>query len=187
MGSGGGERDGGTSDRVFGTWLTWMQEKTSPVFVVATANDVSKLPPEALRAGRFDSIFFVDLPNTVERKEILSIHLRARGRDGGNYDLDLLAQKSAGYTGAEIETLIESAMFSAFAESREFNEDDIIAAQAVVVPISRTMKEKLEDLRSWAEGRAVYATAPEEDAAPAGPTGTRVGRLKRGSRGRRSP
>ncbi len=185
LGSSGGEKDGGTSQRVFGTWLTWMQEKTSPVFVVATANDVSKLPPEAMRAGRFDSIFFVDLPNQTEREEIFSIHLRARGRKPTDYNLNHLAQSSKGYTGAEIETLIESAMFSAFAETREFTEEDVVAAQAVVVPISRTMKESLQSLRSWAEGRAVYATAPETAAPTAAtPTANRVGGL-RGRRGRR--
>lgn len=146
--------DGGTSARVFGTLLTWLSEKTSPVFVIATANDISKLPPELLRKGRLDEIFFVDLPNREERREILTIHLRKRGRDTGKFDLDALAAACEGFNGAEIEEAIVSSLFDAFSEQVELSTEIIQAALADTVPLSKTMSEELTRLRGWATGRA---------------------------------
>src|SRR5437899_11107311 len=105
------QSDGGTAARVFGSFITWLQEKTSPVFVIATANNVDELPPEMMRKGRFDDIFFVDLPSIPERKDIFEIHLRKRGRDPDKFELDKLAEKSEGFTGAEIEQAVVSALF----------------------------------------------------------------------------
>ena len=153
----GGSEDGGTSSRVFGTLLTWMQEKTKPVFVIATANNVSKLPAELLRKGRFDEIFFVDLPDDSERLEIFGIHLVKRGRKPENYDLNSFIKKSEGFSGAEIEQAIVSAMFDAFDQSREFNSADILASLSKTVPLSSTMREPISALRSWAMERAVSA------------------------------
>ena len=153
--------DGGTTSRVLGTFLTWMQEKTAPVFVVATANDVSNLPPELLRKGRFDEIFFVDLPSEEDRKEILSIHLSKRGRDPSLFELKQLAMRSKSLTGAEIEAAIVSGMFNAFSDGgRELNSADIEKAIKEMVPLAVTMKEKIEDLRAWAEVRARNASTP---------------------------
>ena len=146
---------------MLGTFLTWMQEKTAPVFVVATANDVSNLPPELLRKGRFDEIFFVDLPSEEDRKEILSIHLSKRGRDPSLFELKQLAMRSKSLTGAEIEAAIVSGMFNAFSDGgRELNSADIEKAIKEMVPLAVTMKEKIEDLRAWAEVRARNASTP---------------------------
>lgn len=155
----GPQGDSGTSARVFGTFLTWLQEKTKPVFVVATANDVSKIPPEMLRKGRFDEIFFVDLPNEYERFEIFKIHINKTGRDVQNYDLNRLTAASENYTGAEIEQAIIDAMYTAFEDDeREYTDDDIALALAETVPLSRFMKERIDYLRSWAENRARKAS-----------------------------
>ncbi len=120
-----GISDGGTTARVFGTFITWLQDKTAPCFVVATANDVSALPPELLRKGRFDEIFFVDLPSALERAEIFAIHLRKRKRDPALFDLVTLAHETAGYSGAEIEQAVVSALYDAFDQEREVTTDDI--------------------------------------------------------------
>src|SRR5690606_13405549 len=120
-----GELDGGTSQRVFATILTWMQEKTAPVFVVATANDVGALPPETLRKGRFDEVFFLDLPTEQERREIISVHLAKRRRAPGQFDVVRLAHLSDGFTGAELEQAVVDAMYPAFAEDRDVETDDI--------------------------------------------------------------
>src|SRR5206468_11885663 len=111
--------DGGTTSRVFASFLTWLQEKTSAVFVVATANDISQLPPELLRKGRFDEIFFVDLPAVEERREIFGIHLAKRGRDAGQFDLDALVAGSENFSGAEIEQAVISALYDAFYARQE--------------------------------------------------------------------
>ncbi len=179
LGGSGGERDGGTSGRVLGTWLTWMQEKQSPVFVIATANNISALPPETLRAGRFDSIFFVDLPNRWEREEILRVHLNKKGRDPDNFDVPGMADGTTGFTGAEIESLISAALFAAFSEDREITSSDILNARKVVVPISKTMKEDLDYLRQWADGRAVRATSQVIREAPQVTQTTGSNRLSR--------
>ncbi len=162
-----GGLDSGTSTRVFGSILTWMQEKTAECFAVATANDISSLPPELLRRGRFDEIFFLDLPNFEERKEIFSVHLRKRRRLPQNFDLAQLAAKSAGYVGAEIEQAVIDAMYEGFAEDgREFTTADILNALARQVPLSVSQRETVEALRSWLrEGRAQSASYPAESLA----------------------
>jgi SpoVK/Ycf46/Vps4 family AAA+-type ATPase len=153
-GTGSSDSDGGTSSRIFGSFLTWMQEKTSPVFVMATANRVERLPGEFLRKGRFDEIFFVDLPNAEERKEIFTIHLVKRKRDISRFDLEQLAKVADGFSGAEIEQALIAAMYEAFAQDREFTQLDIIAAIKSTLPLSRTMTEQVTALRDWARQRA---------------------------------
>lgn len=145
--------DGG-GGRVFGAFLTWMQEKTRPVFVVATANEVRALPPELLRKGRFDEIFFVDLPNVHERLEILEIHLRHRDRDPDAFDLLAVAEETERYSGAELEQLVVSAMFLAFAENREVQQRDLIRTVRDTIPLAVTMDDRLKELREWARPRA---------------------------------
>jgi SpoVK/Ycf46/Vps4 family AAA+-type ATPase len=157
--TGSSDSDGGTSSRIFGSFLTWMQEKTSPVFVMATANRVERLPGEFLRKGRFDEIFFVDLPNADERKQIFNIHLSKRRRDITRFDLDQLAKVSDGFSGAEIEQALIAAMYEAFAQDREFTQLDIIAAIKATLPLSRTMTEQVTALRDWARQRARPAAA----------------------------
>jgi SpoVK/Ycf46/Vps4 family AAA+-type ATPase len=158
-GAGSGDSDGGTSSRIFGSFLTWMQEKTSPVFVMATANRVERLPGEFLRKGRFDEIFFVDLPTPEERQDIFRIHLSKRRTDIERFDLDQLATVSDGFSGAEIEQAIVAAMYDAFAQEREFTQLDIIAAIKATLPLSRTMTEQVTALRDWARQRARPASA----------------------------
>jgi ATP-dependent 26S proteasome regulatory subunit len=149
-----GLADAGVTARVFATLNTWMQEKTKPVFVVATANDISQLPPELLRKGRFDEIFFVDLPSEPERREIFAIHLRKRGRDPERFDLDRLAAESPGFSGAEIEQAVISALYDAFEQEREITTDDLLAGLKQTVPLSVTMREEIAVIRRWAKGRA---------------------------------
>jgi ATP-dependent 26S proteasome regulatory subunit len=146
--------DGGTSTRVFGTLLTWLSEKSSPVFVICTANEIAHLPPELLRKGRLDEIFFVDLPSENERADILRIHLRRRSRDPGKFDLATLVQASEGFSGAEIEEAIISALFDAFSGQTELSTELIRKNLAETVPLSKTMNEEMSRLRSWASGRA---------------------------------
>ncbi|HEY9616456.1 MAG TPA: AAA family ATPase [Microcoleaceae cyanobacterium] len=158
-GAGSADSDGGTSSRIFGSFLTWMQEKTSPVFVMATANRVERLPGEFLRKGRFDELFFVDLPNAEERQEIFKIHLTKRKRDISRFALDQLANVSDGFSGAEIEQALIAAMYEAFAQEREFTQLDIIAAVKATQPLSKTMSEQVTALRDWARQRARPAAA----------------------------
>ncbi len=158
-GGGSGDSDGGTSGRIFGSFLTWMQEKKSPVFVMATANRVERLPGEFLRKGRFDEIFFVDLPNSAERKDIFRIHLGKRRSEISRFDLEQLTKVSDGFSGAEIEQAIIAAMYDAFAQDREFTQLDIIAAIKATLPLSRTMTEQVTALRDWAGQRARPASA----------------------------
>lgn len=155
---GGGGGDSGASARVFGTFLTWMQEKTQPVFVVATANAIADLPPELLRKGRFDEIYFVDLPTAKERRQIFEIHLTRRKRDPARFDLAALTALADGFSGAEIEQAIVSAMYRGFATGREFTTEDILQALGETVPLSRTMREEIDGLREWASDRARPAT-----------------------------
>jgi len=149
--------DGGLSQRMFGTLLTWLQERDAPVFVVATANDIEALPPELLRKGRFDEIFFVDLPSKSTRKEIFAIHLCNCKRNPDNFDLDALVEASEGYSGSEIEQGIHSALHQAFSRKTELNTKQIITALENSPPLSVTMCEKVRELRMWAEGRCVRA------------------------------
>lgn len=149
--------DGGLSKRMFGTLLTWMQEHEQPVFLVATANDIEALPPELLRKGRFDEIFFVDLPRKETRAMIFAIHLRKRKRDPGRFDLDALAAASEGFSGAEIEQAVSAALHEAFARKEELDTDHILSVLRSSPPLSVTMAEKVARLREWARGRCVPA------------------------------
>jgi len=149
--------DGGLSQRMFGTLLTWMQEHQMPVFVVATANDIEALPPELLRKGRFDEIFFVDLPTTEVRKEIFAIHLRKRNRDPAGFDLDRLALASQDHSGSEIEQVVIAALHDAYAAKSDLSTERILAALEGSPPLSATMAEKVAALRRWAKGRCVPA------------------------------
>ena len=150
-------RDGRAS-RVFGSFLTWLSEKEQPVFVVATANDVSTLPPELLRRGRFDELFFVDLPSVDERAEILSIHLRKRGRDPLQLDLEELAAQSGRLSGAELEQVVNAALHKAFAEERDLDFNDLANAINETVPLYDTYEDRIKELRDWARTRARPAT-----------------------------
>jgi AAA+ superfamily predicted ATPase len=157
-----GGSDSGTSTRVFGTILTWMQEKTAPCFVVATANDISSLPPELLRKGRFDDIFFLDLPTLEERKDIFKVHLMKRNRLPRDFNVDALARQSEGYVGAEIEQAVIDAMYVGYNEKREFTSDDVSEALKRQVPLSKSQRETIESLRAWLrEGRAQSASFRE--------------------------
>jgi len=159
---GSGATDGGTTARVFATFLTWLSEKTAPVFVVATANDISELPPELLRKGRLDEIFFVDLPSTEERREIFRIHLSKRGRDPAAFDMDAMVEGSKDFSGAEIEQAVISGLFEAFYKKAELATEHLINELRQTVPLSKTMSEQLHRLRSWAEGRARNASVPRD-------------------------
>ncbi len=153
--------DAGTASRVFGTFITWLQEKKTPVFVIATANDIDRLPPELMRKGRFDEIFFVDLPNSNERREIFEIHLHDFGREPSKFNLEKISKLATGFSGAEIKESVISAMYDGFADGREFSEVDIENNLKQTVPISRTMNEQIRKLRSWAGVRARRANLPE--------------------------
>ncbi len=146
--------DSGASARVFGTFLTWMQEKTAPVFVLATANNIENLPAELLRKGRFDEIFFIDLPVSEERKHIFSIHLKKRKRNPEMFNIDLFSEKTKGFTGSEIEQLIISGLYHAFGKDRDLIDDDILFEIQETVPSSVTFRERIDSLRDWAENRA---------------------------------
>ncbi|HAH19284.1 MAG: ATPase [Omnitrophica WOR_2 bacterium GWF2_43_52] len=155
--------DAGTSARVFSTFLTWLQEKTAAVFVIATANNIQQLPPELLRKGRFDEIFFVDLPTQDERKEIFGIHIKKRKRDAARFDVELLAKESEGFSGAEIEQAVIAAMYDAFLEKKDIDSEGIIRSIKQSVPLSVTMKENIEDLRAWAKYRARPASSSRKE------------------------
>lgn len=160
--------DGGTTARVIGLLLTWLQEKKAPVFVVATANNLKGLPPELLRKGRLDEIFFVDLPRGRERAEIFQIHLKRLKRDPTAFDLHELVAATRGFSGAEIEQVIISALHDSFFANRDLETADLMHAVAETVPLSRTMREDVQALRSWAKDRArpvaVRNRATSEDA-----------------------
>lgn len=166
--------DSGTSARVFGTILTWMEEKSAPVFIAATANSVESLPSEVLRKGRFDEIFFIDLPSERERREIFGVHLgKVRPNRIRDFEIDELAFQSEGFNGAEIEQAIFEAMHMAFDQRREFTTDDILRAMAVTVPLSKTASERIKRLQEWAaSGRCRPASS---DAAQAGLMGQLFG------------
>ena len=165
--SNGGTNDGGTSARVFGSFLTWLQEKQKPVFVVATANDISNLPPELLRSGRLDGVFFVDLPNEAERTEIFGIHLKKKGRSLTKKDVASLVKATANFSGAEIEQVVTDGLYRAFADrvksgdkKRDLTKKDVELAISETVPLSTTMKERIDALRKWAQTRARPASTP---------------------------
>lgn len=161
-----GGGDGGTSQRVFGSILTWMQDKKQAVFVIGTANNITHLPPEFLRRGRFDEVFFLDLPTAVERREIFQVHLQKRKRPVQQFDLEALAQAAEGYVGAEIEQAIIDAMYLAFNDrqqpGRDFTTEDTLASLRRLVPLCRSQREQIEALRQWLrDGRAQSASYPE--------------------------
>jgi len=158
-----GMTDGGTSSRVFGSFVSWIQDKRAPVFVVATANDVSTLPPELLRKGRFDELFFVDLPNLQEREEIWKIQISKYKRNADDYDITQLAKATDGFTGAEIEQTFVDALYAAFTIGREPTDLTINTVLNDIVPLSKLMAEPITALRQWAKGRARLATSTKEE------------------------
>jgi ATP-dependent 26S proteasome regulatory subunit len=153
--------DAGVSSRLLASFLSWMQERKSPVFVAATCNNVTMLPPELIRKGRFDDLFFVDLPNTAERKQIFSIQLTKRKRSPADYDLDRVATAAKGFSGAEIESVVQTALYAAYSRKQELATDDLLTAISSTVPLSTTRAEEIAELRAWAKTRAVWASAPE--------------------------
>lgn len=165
-----GGADGGTSTRVFGTFLTWLQEKEKPVFVIATANDISSLPPELLRKGRFDETFFVDLPTASERQKIFKVHIAKKINNSpiaheitaSDEVAGRLAAMTECFTGAEIEQVVISGLFEAFYKSRGLREEDIVKAIQETVPLAKTQSEQVESIREWAKTRAVLATAQND-------------------------
>lgn len=159
-GTSGSAGDGGTSARILGTFLTWMQEKSKPVFIIATGNDVAQLPPELMRKGRFDEIFFVDLPSHSEREAIFKVLLEKVRPVIRQFDLNKLAAATTDYSGAEIEQIIYDAMFNAFDDNqREFTEEDVLNSVNEIIPISRLMSEKINALKSWASQRTRKANS----------------------------
>lgn len=174
LGGTSGLGDSGTGSRVFGTFLTWMQDKTAPVFVIATANNISNLPPELLRKGRFDEIFFVDLPTKLERKDIFKVHLKKRlthpeiagnvlvGDEIAPGLLDVLAEHTEGFVGAEIEQIVISALYEALFQNRALQISDLPEVISNMIPLSVTQREQIKSLRDWANVRAVAATAKND-------------------------
>jgi len=149
--------DGGVSQRVLGTLLTWMAERTAPVFMVATANAIDRLPPELLRKGRFDELFFVDLPDLATRAEIFRIHLARREMEPDGLGLMALAEASEGFSGAEIEQVVVSAVYAAQAQQRPVDQAMLLESLRATAPLSVVMSEHLSALRAWAQGRTVRA------------------------------
>ncbi len=160
--------DAGTTARVLGAFLTWLQEKSAPVFVVATANSVTTLPPELLRKGRLDEIFFIDLPGSAERQDIFAIHLAKRRRDPGRFDLARLAAAAEGYSGSEIEQAIVAALYDVYDQNTDLHTEALLAALHKTVPLSKTMAEDINGIRQWASGRARPASTGETQTAGAG-------------------
>ncbi len=153
-GSGPGQGGDARATRLLGSFSTWLQERRGAVFVVATANDVTRLPPELLRRGRFDELFFVDLPDVEARRSILELHLRRRGRDAAAYDLAAIAEMCANYSGAELEQVVVGALHRAFALKRDLETADLRRVVQDLVPLFRTYEEQVKGLREWARGRA---------------------------------
>lgn len=150
-----GDHDGGTSRRILGTMLTWMSERQQPVFIVATANDIESLPPEMVRKGRFDEIFFVDLPDAETRRQIFVIHIQKRGHSADDFDLDALTEAAEGFSGAEIEQAVVAAVYSAHARGGTLDSGDILGEIGNTRPLSVLMAEKVHYLRRWASQRTV--------------------------------
>jgi len=155
-GNGGGD-DGGVSQRVFGTFLSWLQDRKAPVFTMATANDVQRLPPELLRKGRFDEVFFVDLPDFATRREILELHLSRRNQDPARFDLDAVARAADDFSGADLEQIVVAALYSAFAAQRPLTTATLLAEVGTTRPLAHVMSEKIAALRAWARDRTVPA------------------------------
>jgi SpoVK/Ycf46/Vps4 family AAA+-type ATPase len=153
--------DAGVSSRLLASFLSWMQDRKAPVFVAATCNNVTVLPPELIRKGRFDELFFVDLPNQAERKQVFSIQLAKRKRNPADFDLDLSASAAKGYSGAEIDAAIQGALYAAYSEKNPLTTQALLDALAQTVPLSTTRAEEIAELRDWARTRAVPAAAPE--------------------------
>jgi len=153
--------DAGVSSRLLASFLSWMQERKAPVFVAATCNNVSVLPPELIRKGRFDELFFVDLPNAGERKQIFSIQLAKRKRNAADFDLERIAERAKGFSGAEIESAVQTALYAAYSRKQELVTDDLVKALETTVPLSTTRAEEIAELRAWAKERAVWASIPE--------------------------
>jgi ATP-dependent 26S proteasome regulatory subunit len=155
--------DAGVSSRLLAAFLSWMQERKPAVFVAATCNNVTVLPPELIRKGRFDELFFVDLPSVAERKQVFAIQLTKRKRNTADFDLDRVAEAAQGFSGAEIESAVQTALFAAFAHKQELSNDDLLAAISSTVPLSVTRAEEIAELRAWAKNRAVWASVPESN------------------------
>jgi SpoVK/Ycf46/Vps4 family AAA+-type ATPase len=155
------EGESGSLTRIFSTFLTWMQEHRAEVFVAATANRINLLPAEVIRKGRFDQVFFVDLPNEEERKEILSIHMQRNGLDPKSFDLILLASATRTWNGAEIEQAVKSARITSIANDTTVGQNEMLTAFGKIIPLSRTMEDQLKSIRSWARNRALPATTQD--------------------------
>ena len=156
----GPDLDSGVSKRVLGTLLTWMQETTAPVFVVATANDTSSLPPELMRKGRFDELFFLKLPNDEEREAIFEVHIKNVGRDPNNFDIDQLVKKTNGFTGAEIEQVIKEGLYRAFSDKRrELDDEDLIISIEKTKPLSETKADIIKDLTAMVDRQEVRSAS----------------------------
>lgn len=161
----GGGGDSGVATRVFGNLLTWMEEKRKPVFVVATANDITRLPPELLRKGRFDEVFFVDLPTPRERAEILIIHLSRRQRDPSAFDLRRIVEVTDGFSGAELEEVVIDGLYAAFpSEDKKLTTAHLVEAARHIIPLSRSRKADIERTRTWAAENARPAAMPPDEA-----------------------
>jgi SpoVK/Ycf46/Vps4 family AAA+-type ATPase len=141
-----------------------MQDRKAPVFVAATCNNVHVLPPELIRKGRFDELFFVDLPNQAERKQVFSIQLQRRKRNPAEFDLDRVAAAARGFSGAEIDAAVQTAMYAAYSDKKSISTESLLQAISQTVPLSTTRAEEIQALREWARERAVPATAPEAKA-----------------------
>lgn len=154
-----GERggDGGTSMRVLGSFLRWLQDRPGGVFLVATCNDIDELPTELLRKGRFDETFFVDLPDDAERRAVLALHMRRRGRDPTSFDLAHLAALTDGFSGAELEGLVVAALYRAFSVDGDITTDALAREASATTPLARSRSQDIERMRAWARGRAVLA------------------------------
>src|SRR6266851_1819136 len=153
--------DAGVSSRLLASFLSWMQERKPAVFVAATCNNVTVLPPELIRKGRFDELFFVDLPSVDERKQVFSIQLTKRKRDPADYDLDRVAAAGKGFSGAEIESAVQTGLYAAFSRKQELSTEDLLTALSSTVPLSITRAEEIAELRAWAKERAVWASMKE--------------------------
>ena len=156
------EGDRGVTARIFSSFLTWMQEKESVVFIAATANEINMLPPELMRKGRFDEIFFIDLPTEKERVEIFKVHIKKRKHDPAKFNMTNLAKATAGFNGAEIEQIVASGLYEAFNEKRPLNDNDLYKMIGRTVPLSTTMAEAIKGIKRWADTRAVRASEKEQ-------------------------
>jgi len=153
--------DAGVSSRLLAAFLSWMQDRKAPVFVAATCNNVNVLPPELIRKGRFDELFFVDLPNQAERKQIFAIQLSKRKRNSAEFSLDRVAMAARGYSGAEIESVVQTALYAAYSQKHQLGDQHLLDAIQATVPLSTTRAEEIEALRQWAGKRAVPASTPD--------------------------